>query len=155
MFIELEELFCHRIDVITIDRDFEIDSSWFEDSDIIELRNLHFNGTITDKNSDYLRLNGMLTGTMFVEDAISLEEIPYDFSTQIEENLEKIVKNGENTIDILDVLWQNIVLEVPLQLTEVQDLSQYRGDGWKLVSEDEMRNANNPFQQLKDIIGEE
>jgi len=53
---------------------------------------------------------------------------------------------------IFQFLWENIFLEVPLQFTKVEDLSKFHGDGWKLISEDELRNANNPFNDLlKDI----
>ena len=37
------------------------------------------------------------------------------------------------------ILWQNIVLEVPLQFTKVEDLSKFHGDGWKLISEEEIK----------------
>ena len=70
----------------------------------------------------------------------------------IEENLEK----DENSIDILPILWQNIVLEVPLRFTKVNDLSKYNGDGWKLISEEEASStSNNPFLELKEKYKEE
>lgn len=47
------------------------------------------------------------------------------------------------------------VLEVPLKLTNVEDFNEYQGDGWKLVSEDSIKNTNNPFSELRDMMGEE
>ena len=47
------------------------------------------------------------------------------------------VKNIENTLDILSVLWENIVLEVPIRFSEVSDYYKYQGNGWHLVSEEE------------------
>ena len=31
----------------------------------------------------------------------------------------------------------------------------YHGDGWRLVSEDSKEITNNPFKELKDMLGEE
>ncbi|MGN1000380.1 MAG: hypothetical protein ACI4OG_00390, partial [Bacilli bacterium] len=59
-----------------------------------------------------------------------------------------------NTIDILDILWQNIVLEIPLKYTLVEDLSKYQGDGWKVISEDEIKR-DNPFRVLAENMKEE
>ena len=62
---------------------------------------------------------------------------------------------SKNTLDILAILWENIVLEVPLQFTKVEDFSKFRGDGWKLVSENELTESNNPFSELLDKMKEE
>ena len=65
------------------------------------------------------------------------------------ENHEK----NENTLDILDFLWENIVLEIPLQFTKVRDLSKFHGDGWRVISEEELQNSQNPFfDLLKDFV---
>ena len=91
---------------------------------------------------------------MVIEDAISLEDVDYAFSCEILENIDEFLENNQNTIDILEVLWQNIVLEIPLKYTEVDDLSKYQGDGWKVISEDEIK-GNNPFSILAENMKEE
>ena len=53
---------------------------------------------------------------------------------EILENIDEFLENNQNSIDILEILWQNIVLEIPLKYTEVEDLSKYQGDGWKVIS---------------------
>ena len=92
---------------------------------------------------------------MKLEDVISLENIQYPFSFEFEEVLEEIPENNEKVLDITDILWQNIVLEVPLKRTEVTDFSKYQGDGWKLVTEEEAKNTNNPINELANMWGEE
>ena len=69
--------------------------------------------------------------------------------------IEKNEENFENTLDILDVLWQNIVLEVPLRFTNVNDYSKFKGEGWKLLSEEDVKTSNNPFEDLKSMFGKE
>ena len=92
---------------------------------------------------------------MIIKDSISLEEVSYPFEIQFDDFLpENYIKN-ENTLDILGFLWENIVLEVPLRFTKVQDLSKYQGDGWRVVREDERINPNNPFLELLNDFEEE
>ena len=61
----------------------------------------------------------------------------------------------ENSLDIIELLWENIVLEIPLKYTKVEDLSKFHGDGWKLVSEEEATTSHNPFNELLKNIEEE
>ena len=95
-------------------------------------------------------LEGLLNGDIIVLDAISLDERCIKFSKKIEENLLEEEESSKNYIDILNVLWQNIVLEVPSRYTDITDYSKYQGDGWRLISEDEMNYKNNPFDVLKE-----
>ena len=93
---------------------------------------------------------------MILDDSISLDNVEYPFSIDIDENIEENLEKDENSIDILPILWQNIVLEVPLRFTKVNDLSKYNGDGWKLISEEEASStSNNPFLELKEKYKEE
>ena len=85
-----------------------------------------------------------------------MDNVEYPFSIDIDENIEENLEKAENSIDILPILWQNIVLEVPLRFTKVNDLSKYNGDGWKLISEEEASStSNNPFLELKEKYKEE
>ena len=47
------------------------------------------------------------------------------------------------------------MLEVPLRVSNVENFNEYQGDGWRLVDEDSIKNTNNPFKELKDMMGEE
>ena len=114
------------------------------------LKNIYLNGKVFRNSANELILSGILTGVMVIEDSVSLDEVDYEFSI----NIEEILENDENTIDIIPILWQNIVLEVPLRFTKVDDYSSYSGDGWKLVSEVKDK-SNNPFLELSKNFKEE
>ncbi len=43
-------------------------------------------------------------------------------------------------------------MEVPLRYTLVEDYQEYIGDGWKLVSEEEIKDLNNPFKALQNTM---
>lgn len=153
MIIELDSLFSKHIDQLDIDKDIIFDES-FQCSDIKGLKNVHFKASIYENNDSLYKLDGIITGTMVITDSISLDDVDYDFSCKIEENIEEFIENEQNTIDILEFLWQNIVLEVPLSYTEVSDYTSYSGEGWKLISEDEIRSKN-PFAELMKNIEKE
>lgn len=140
---------------IDIDSEVVIPNDRFSNTEILDLKNLKFQGSIVRNSSDIITLKADLSGIMVLEDSISLEPIDHQFSCQIEEEFEENDENLENILDITDILWQNIVLEVPLKLTNVENFNEYQGDGWKLVSEDSIKNTNNPFSELRDMMGEE
>lgn len=148
MVINLDEIFTNIKDAIIIDEDIKFDKDEYHLPEIKELKSIHLNGKVELDESNEVILTGILSGTMTILDSISLEEVDYKFSTDLEENLEEIIENDKNSIDIIEVLWQNIVLEVPLRYTEVTDYSKYSGDGWRLISEEELKVKNNPFQAL-------
>lgn len=122
--------------------------------DILGLSDIKVDGIITLRDDKDVFI-GTISGTMIIKDSISLEEVSYPFEIQFDDFLpENYIKN-ENTLDILGFLWENIVLEVPLRFTKVQDLSKYQGDGWRVVREDERINPNNPFLELLNDFEEE
>ena len=154
MIIDITSLNLDSMSRLNIDSSVDIPKELWENTDIIGLKNVRFSGEL-EVIEDEITLNGILSGTMQINDAISLEVLDYDFSVEIDEEIEENLEKSSNTLDITDVLWQNILLEVPLKLTKVESFDEYHGDGWKLVSEDSIENTNNPFKELKDMLGKE
>ena len=150
MFVNLEELNSNMKEVLIVEEDIVIEENLLLDTSIKKLDNIKLNAIISRNSADETILSGTLSGNMHLEDSISLEDVIYPFSIELEE----ILENDANTIDIIPILWQNIVLEVPLRYTNVSDLSSYSGDGWKLISEEEVK-SNNPFLELKEKFKEE
>lgn len=154
MFINLEELNSNVKDEILISSEVNFDKDLLSNSSIKDLKDVFVNGKIYKDASDEFIIEATVEGKMIIEDSISLEDVTYPFLINIDENIEEILQKDKNTIDIIPILWQNIVLEVPLRYTEVKDLSSYSGDGWKLISEEEVK-SNNPFLELKEKYKEE
>ena len=98
---------------------------------------------------------------MILPDDITLEEVEYKFSTQIEEEFSEFNENDDNNLkiiqnrlDISEFLWQNILVEIPLKVVNEKNKNlTLKGDGWRLISEEELEkdlNNNSPFSELKD-----
>ena len=124
-------------------------------SSIIRLENVSFKGLIKKLIDDSLELSGTLNGRMILPDDITLEEVKHDFDIKIEENLE----NRQNTLDILPILWENILVEIPSKVRSSETSSKrIEGDGWRVITEDELassQSSNHPFQDLDKLLGKE
>ena len=116
MSIDLTALINRTKEEILIDEIISFNEDYLKDSEIIKIDSIKVVGDITLNEEDIPFLSLTVSGNMILEDSISLEEISYPFSLKIEEKVEDFSENITNTIDIMDILWQNIVLEVPLNL---------------------------------------
>ena len=134
----------NEIDITGI---YNIPKSYFEKSEVLELNNINVKGKIYIEDEEEC-IKCVIEGEMIIPDTISLEKINYPFKIEYDDIISKTSKKSENTLDIFEFLWENIVLEVPLQFTKVDDLSKFHGDGWKLISEDSLIQKNNPFNEL-------
>ncbi len=151
MEIDLSLLHSSAVNDIDITGNYKINKSYYENSDVLDLDEVHVEGKIIRKESeddleDYIECS--IVGEMVIEDSISLEAIKYPYEVKYSDFIVENWLKNENTLDIFSFLWENIVLEVPLQYTKVEDLSKFHGDGWRLISEDELKLENNPFSEL-------
>ena len=154
MFVDLSKIINESIGRVELNSSIIIPDEYLEKSEIIKLKDLKMIGLL-EKIEDQINIKGVLEGIMVLEDSISLEPTDYPFKAEIDEEMDSFLEKSSNILDITEILWQNIVLEVPLKLTNVSNFDEYHGDGWKLISEDSIENTNNPFKELKDMLGKE
>ena len=141
---------------ISIDSDIIVPNDYLEKSGIRRLNNIHFKGIIKKLVDDTYSLEGVLTGTMILADDITLEDYEYNFTSEIEENIEETSINLQKTLDITDILWQNILIEVPSKVVSDKNKNlKLEGNGWRLISEDDLNNINNPLSELEDLLRKE
>ena len=156
MKVNIQKLLRGEENSIDIVGEFEIPYEWYQNTDIVSLRPVKAKGTLTYFDDENILLNMDVSGTMILKDSISLEEIPYPFSFQMEENVAERLEKDQNDLDILSILWENIVLEIPIRYSEVTNYDEYVGDGWRVISEDEVKKStNNPFKDLLKKIEKE
>ena len=125
---------------LDIDSELVFDKEYYEKTDIREIIDCHVTGELSISYEDELECDLFVTGTFILPCAVTLEDVPYEFSTKIEENLgkfEDFYNKNKNSLDILPVLWENVVSEVPIRVVkEGASLDNLNGDGWELVSSD-------------------
>ena len=141
---------------INIDSDIIIPNEYLENSGIRRLNNIHFKGNIKKLVDDTYSLEGVLSGTMILADDITLEDYEYNFTSEIEENIEETSINLQKTLDITDILRQNILIEVPSKVVNDKNKNiKLEGNGWRLISEDDLNSKNNPLSELEDLLRKE
>lgn len=161
MDIDLSLLHSQNIEEIDLTATYNMPKSYFKNSGVLDIKDLKLEGNLyleysednSEKLIDYAKV--AIKAILVLEDSISLEPVEYPIAIEYDDILEENCKKNENTLDIFQFLWENIVLEIPLQFTKVQDLSKFHGDGWKLISEDELKTSNNPFNDLLKDFKEE
>ena len=163
MNIDLTNLVIGVEEEIVIEKNLEFSSEMFSGTLIRELKNIMFNGSIEKLCDDTYQLSGKITGIMVLPDDITLESVDYSFESVIEEKFSEFDNSGEksleivkNRLDITEFLWQNILVEIPPKIVSEKNRNlTMRGNGWRLVTEEELKNNDSndsPFSELYKLI---
>lgn len=136
------------IDKLEIHEVVSIPESYYQNTKVLELNDIKIDGYFSYEEEEKIHGTFDINGIMILEDDISLERVEYPFSISYDDVLEENLKNNQNSLDLLEFLWENIVLEVPMKFTKVSNLDEFHGDGWKLISEEDHQLENNPFAEL-------
>lgn len=143
---------------VVIDNDFEFPKEMYEHIDIKELKNVHAVGQVHYNVTEEIEVILDVTGIMILEDSMTLENIEYPFSFKIEEIIdektqenEEYLKKEKNILDIIEILWENIVLEVPISITNASNLKK-EGKGWQLNGETSEDEIDPRLAKLNDLF---
>ena len=140
---------------VVIDLNYSFTKEQLENTNILELNDVKIKGEITNGIEDY-HLKLSIEGTMILPCSISLKPTKYPFSIEIDDDLseflEENLENNQNTIDIFPIIWENILMEIPLKVVN-EDLSDVKkeGKGWKFITDKEER-INPELEKLKDLL---
>ncbi len=157
MLVDISLLLSNVVDEIKIDEDITFDIEDIKNIGMLDLKNVHVNGNITKMGIDTLSLNLNITGSMFIECAITLKPVEHKFNIniieeKIEEN-ENILRKDENTLELKPFLWENIVVEKPLRIISDDAYDkEYKGSGWQLVSDENYEKTNKALASLSDMF---
>lgn len=133
-------------DKIDIDIDVIYDEEFLKGSKILGLEGVHAKGNIYQNSLDDIVIKLDVSGKMYLEDCITLNKIPKDFQFEIDDIYEQSMTNNQNTLDIMEFLWQNIVLEVPIRYT-LSDAQDLKGDNWEVLNEYDAKEEIDPRLQ--------
>ena len=86
---------------------------------------------------------------MMLLDSVTLDEIPYEFDFVLDDIIDERCINEQNVLDIMELLWENIVLEVPIRYTK-SDAEDLKGDNWKVLSDNQEGQIDPRMQKLYD-----
>lgn len=158
MIIDLTRLNTGVVEYIDINEIFSIDEKKLAESEIISLKDTKVVGTISSEGNDHY-IECSINGIMVVPCSMTLKPVDYPFNIKVEGIIEELfeeigenVKNNQNTIDILPIIWENILMEIPIRVVSDDSANlKLEGEGWKLITESEKR-LNPELQKLKDLL---
>lgn len=161
MEIDLTKLKSGVEDSISIDEVLSFAEETLKGTGILALEKVHVKGSLTRGMIEGYDLSLHIDGKMILPCSLTLEPTEYPFQIELEDDLltlfeeiDEKVKKIENTIDILPIIWENILMEIPMRVVSDKATSMKKeGDGWKLVTEDEEKDIVNPaFAKLHDLF---
>ena len=144
MLLDLTKLQNTKENVLIFNEVITLDEELYKDTDIRSLSPLDISINIQRITDSAYNMDLYIKGEMILPCSVTLKDVNYPFEVKTEvkvsnddENDEEYVKIIQNNIDIIPIIWQNIVLEIPLRVVseDVSD-SPVSGDGWKLIRED-------------------
>ena len=136
---------------IIIDTKVTFPKEDLEKAGILDMDEVSVKGEITNNREENI-LNLTIKGKMILPCNLTLEPVDYPFSIEIEENLNEIIENSQKTIDILPIIWENILMEIPMRVISPKAKNmKTKGEGWELIT-DSKKQANNSLAKLKDLL---
>ena len=162
MNVDLSKLILSKCDEITINDTINIPKEYLEGTEIKDISKVNIDGYITDDGNNYnLFLN--IKCNLLLTCSVSLKDVNYPINIDINEmlsqndnNIEDFCKIINNSIDLLPIIWQNILLEVPIRVVspDIKEENIY-GDGWKFITKEENNKEIDPrLEKLKDFLNE-
>ncbi len=136
-------------------------SEQIKSTEILKLDDVKIHGYITKDAIGDLYLFLEVAGVMVLPCAITLKPVDYPFNIEISGNVNQILeemnensKKVENSLDILPIIWENVLMEIPLRVVSENATSvTLSGDGWKLVTDEANANEMSPeLAKLKDLL---
>ena len=160
MNIDITDLKHQREEYIEVDEVVEVSKEELDKVGIIELKDTKVKGTIYPYGNDDYELNLLVEGTMVLPCSMTLKPVDHKFSTEFDGiytemmvEIENFSKKIENSLDIFPIIWENILMEIPIKVS-CPDATNLKlsGDGWKLVTEESIGETSSAFDKLKDLL---
>ena len=136
--------------------DLKFQSEAFEQvSNLIDVETVHVTGRgrfIPKENRLYVDLK--ITGTMIVPDAYTNEEVPYPFETSSTEifsfvkpspDEDDVHEARKGVVDLTPIIFQNIIVEVPLRVVKENSNVKTSGDGWSIIQSKDEYKKNDDY----------
>ena len=145
---------------IAIDMTYSFDDDLLKQANLLGLNDVTIQGEIVKDCLDNCILDVYIKGVMVLPCAVTLKAVNYPFTTHVEGNIEELlleidenIKKVENTIDIFPIIWENILMEIPMRVvSDDADLSALKGDGWRVIDENTKIENNSGLAKLKDLL---
>lgn len=151
MIIDLTPINYNQKKEIIVDENVFFKKEDLEKTTILDLKDVKAQGKIYKDNLEEIILELKITGTMIIPCSRTLKPTEYQFEADLEENIEENeekTKKIKKTIDILPIIWENILMEIPIRIINPSAKEEIKGDGWELITSDNIgQNAEAKLEE--------
>lgn len=148
MNIDLTRLLNSYVDEVNFENIIEFDEEYLKNTDIRKISAIEICGSIKKTMDEVYSLYINVVGNMVLPCSISLEDVNIPININVSEILtdnpdldEEYLKINGKSIDIKPIIWQNILMEIPIKvIKEGLNRNNFNGNGWKLLTEEDINN---------------
>ena len=134
MKLDLRKLY--SLKKIDINEDIVFNNIDYRKMNITKINDIHATGYAKVNYEDNIELELDVNGSLVMPCAITLEDVIVPINVHISEEILENTLNNDFFLDLLDILWENIVLEIPIRVVkEGAKLESQKGVGWEIISE--------------------
>ena len=134
MKLDLRKLY--SLKKIDINEDIVFNNIDYKKMNITKINDIHATGYAKVNYEDNIELELDVSGSLVMPCAITLEDVIVPINVHISEEILENTLNNDFFLDLLDILWENIVLEIPIRVVkEGAKLESQKGVGWEIISE--------------------
>lgn len=119
----------------------------FISKDILGFEELNIEGLIFLEEENY-KIKAHVKGGVYIKDSKSLNKVLYKLDFDIDDLIEENLINKQNMLDLNELLWENIVLEIPISYSVEDALSS--GDNWQFKKDDANKGVDPRMQKILD-----
>ena len=156
--IDITELKNNKKTSIDFNEDVVILKDQIDNKNIINLKDIHISGSINKYEIDTYEIDSYLNGVMVIPDSVTLEPVDFEFEADIIGDLDELFseigqtfKKSENSIDIFPIIWENILMEIPIRYS-LNKNNLNSGDGWRIISDEDTPKYNPELKKLEELI---
>ena len=128
-------------DNINLDEHLYFSKDDLKDTDIMDLQDVFVSGEVSLNSLNECVVSLNVSGKMILPCSRTLKPTVYDFEIDIDENVEENkekFKKTKKTIDILPIIWENILMEIPIKVINPDaEGTLEKGDGWELITDED------------------
>ena len=148
MNISLIKLFSGVVDRIDINDEITIPKEYYT-YDIKSISPVKLDGYLYLDELDNLSINLNVKCDLTLKSSISLNDVNYPININIDElDFDDENKKTTNSIDLIPIIWQNILIEIPIRVT---DSSSDENISDKYIKKEEIDER---LSKLKDFLDE-
>jgi len=140
MVIDLTGLNNRLKQAIEFSCEYEFSEEELENTDVTSIENLSVTGVIRLNAINNLVLDIDVSGIMIIPCAITLKPVSYDFDININEEIDSYSDtnniNTQNSIDILPIIWENILLEIPMRVVSETTEPIVNDGSWSFIKDE-------------------